>query len=370
MSQSNHISTSTAQLSCLCGAIKESGSLLASPTGTFPLSSEICHCNPCRQSTGNLCISSPPLKSKPSGISLSKLTAYASSKKLVRYFCSTCGSHSFIHTLDGLHGKDYWCVYAGMIQRDPDQVQQGEKWCRDIVKTRSHDWIADTLDGGIVPSLFTINDIDIPLYLENGASNSPVSQEEVLALQTKSDHKRPDLLHAKCHCGAIDLSITTARYDSDTQGVPEDHIPTDRSKYIAYFCACQSCRLGSGAFAFQPWCYIPPSNVTFTGSGISTAEYFDASNQTKEVMKLRSESKMKIYNSSIDVQRTFCGTCGATVFYWADDRLEMIDLAVGILRAEEGAMARQWLAWRFEKDVFDVEATEKGILEAMLAQVL
>lgn len=33
-----------------------------------------------------------------------------------------------------------------------------------------------------------------------------------------------------------------------------------------------------------------------------------------------------------------CGSCGATVFYWCDDRPEVVDVAVGLVRARGGAM--------------------------------
>ena len=75
---------------------------------------------------------------------------------------------------------------------------------------------------------------------------------------------------------------------------------------------------------------------------------------------------MNVYHSSSDVQRTFCGKCSATVFYWCDDRPELIDLAVGILRAEDGAMARQWLEWKWGKVVWKEEATEQAILKEVL----
>jgi hypothetical protein len=54
----------------------------------------------------------------------------------------------------------------------------------------------------------------------------------------------------------------------------------------------------------------------------------------------------KAYRSTEDVVRTFCGTCGATVFYWCKERPEIVDVATGLLRAPEGVMAEKWAVWR------------------------
>ncbi|KAJ5788406.1 hypothetical protein N7457_003396 [Penicillium paradoxum] len=54
----------------------------------------------------------------------------------------------------------------------------------------------------------------------------------------------------------------------------------------------------------------------------------------------------KSYKSSEGVLRTFCGTCGATVFYTCAERPGIVDVAVGILRAPEGVMAENRALWR------------------------
>jgi hypothetical protein len=64
--------------------------------------------------------------------------------------------------------------------------------------------------------------------------------------------------------------------------------------------------------------------------------------------------KMKVYSSSPQVRRGFCGTCGATIFFDHDDRRptekqHVIDVAVGILRSPKDVMATDWLDWRVMK---------------------
>lgn len=55
---------------------------------------------------------------------------------------------------------------------------------------------------------------------------------------------------------------------------------------------------------------------------------------------------MIAYESSEGVRRTFCGTCGATVFYSHKERPGIVDVATGILRAAEGVMLGNWVVWR------------------------
>ena len=80
---------------------------------------------------------------------------------------------------------------------------------------------------------------------------------------------------------------------------------------------------------------------------------------------------LKSYRSSTDVERYFCGTCGATVFFTADDREGLVDAAAGLLDAPEGARAESWLEWRttrlsFREDSLPrAEALTLGVEEGL-----
>ena len=58
--------------------------------------------------------------------------------------------------------------------------------------------------------------------------------------------------------------------------------------------------------------------------------------------------------------------CGATVSYFNSQRPNEVDLAVGILRAEEGSMAKRWLDWEWGRCSFAEESVDKEICEAWL----
>jgi len=144
--------------------------------------------------------------------------------------------------------------------------------------------------------------------------------------------------------------------------VPARHIASDKTKYPALFCACRYDRASSGATLVQPWTYVPPANITFTSAGsgldgdqdssnvtlldiLAVAEFNPPSFGAGASMNISSRMPMTWYRSSHDSTRTFCSVCGATAFYLNDGRPLRANVAVGILRADEGTLARNWLEW-------------------------
>lgn len=51
------------------------------------------------------------------------------------------------------------------------------------------------------------------------------------------------------------------------------------------------------------------------------------------------------YESSPDVFRYFCSSCGATVFWSNKTCLDLIDVSVGLFQTDTGALAEDWLEW-------------------------
>src|ERR1700733_4091679 len=75
---------------------------------------------------------------------------------------------------------------------------------------------------------------------------------------------------------------------------------------------------------------------------------------------------LKHHWSSPDVCRSFCSKCGATVFYWCSQRPDELDLAVGVLRSEEGSMVRRWLEWVWGRCSSVEESIDEEICKAWL----
>lgn len=69
---------------------------------------------------------------------------------------------------------------------------------------------------------------------------------------------------------------------------------------------------------------------------------------------------MKSYRSSDKATRYFCGQCGANVFWIGDERPGLLDVAVGLLDAAEGALARSWLEWRTGRISFKEDANGRA----------
>lgn len=197
-------------------------------------------------------------------------------------------------------------------------------------------------------------------------------------------------------------------------------------KFNACLSARRSDRLSSGAWALQAWCTIPLANIAIAFGGPDDQsqgtmtmtmpltktslfampdpdqdpEHCTPLSQAHDRRELT--SKMTVFSSlpqtGTQTERfAFCTTCGATVFHWSNEqprsqslplpqsqpephRLqpqlepqtqpvtqpqpESIDVAVGILRADEGSLAQDWLEWSWDV-VGAGEALEVGLVQAI-----
>jgi hypothetical protein len=120
------------------------------------------------------------------------------------------------------------------------------------------------------------------------------------------------------------------------------------TKYLAGTCACRSCRLASGV-PVQTWAFVPKVNI----------ELPDGLPWTFASGSLRQ------YNSSQGCYREFCSVCGATAFWHCEERPELVDVSVGLLRAPEGARAGTWLDWWTSRVSFREEALDAPLIEEL-----
>lgn len=158
-------------------------------------------------------------------------------------------------------------------------------------------------------------------------------------------------MRVTCHCGGVDLRVEPPRIDDKHQS---GHATSDLPRYPAGICCCRSCRLGLG-FALQPWTYVPPERI-WTASGDRVLFGPDTKNNGQI-------DKLKHYQSNEHVLRSFCTGCGATIFYQASNRMDVIDISVGIIRSDaENGMVEEWLQW----DRSAVSAGEEAIEEELV----
>ncbi|ETN44850.1 uncharacterized protein HMPREF1541_09725 [Cyphellophora europaea CBS 101466] len=350
------VPTSSAQLNCLCGAITLPGSVLDHPT--FPIPEEICHCNPCRYVSGSLSPAFPRLTSAPPPAVLAKLTCYSSSDRCNRYFCSTCGAHCFV---EHPQVQDEWHCNAGII--DPPASPP----VKDVILITSHAYIDDAIDGGLTPLFLSPTsgyDPSDHLYPEVRGKNA-VKASTVLDMAKKAlSCPLPgpdDTLSAKCHCGGVSLSIERADYVRNPHNVGSSMMPSHPNKYVAWFCVCRSCRLATG-YSLQPMVYVPPAAIRNATNGAPVV-FGRAAKEPGANKGL----KLKHYLSTEDVQRSFCGGCGATVFYTflGESDNGVVDVSAGILRADSGSLAREWVEWRDGYMSHEEECVDKSQAECV-----
>lgn len=71
---------------------------------------------------------------------------------------------------------------------------------------------------------------------------------------------------------------------------------------------------------------------------------------------------LKRYENVEGIWRDFCGTCGATCFWHSDERPDLIDVSVGLLEADTGARAEDWLDWCTERVSFEEHAQNRSLV--------
>lgn len=323
---------------CLCGQVRQNLRLAAT---AFPVQTSLCHCSSCRFTSGVLCTAYLDLACNPS--SFANLTVYHISENVSWLFCTTCGGHVLAHD----NYLDTYKVAAGTIDHS-----------RDVLQIRQHISVADTVDGGLATFLTTI-----------GGRALVVDTQSADQTANATSDRREDKLQARCHCGGVEYHITPANEESlhVSSPWPDLLMPfhsesvdlankqdakwwmrADGNKYLAGTCACTSCRLTAG-FPIQCWAFVPKVNII--GVDLKPIDFRMGSLQQ--------------FESSPGKFRHFCGTCGATVFWRCDERPDLIDVSVGLLRSPKGARAEDWLEWETGRVSFVEMAIDRELVTAL-----
>ncbi|EWY96981.1 hypothetical protein FOYG_05474 [Fusarium oxysporum NRRL 32931] len=323
-------------ITCLCGSVSRHAGETSETEIAFGL--PLCHCNVCRYSTGLLFTSYLPTE-KPR--SFEGLSVFKGVDGSCRYFCSICGCHVYQSHKDQ-DGELRWGVATGVITRSGDSSAR--------VSYTAHQKVDDAIDGGA------------SIWLPLEAQQNPSNRSHSGSFTPKSMH-----LDALCACEAIHLRITrpneasylphraypdlTYPYCSTDESITSN--PSDEKwwikgdKYLAGTCICESCRRASG-FEIQTWAFIPRANIfipSTDGSGSEVALDFES----------LPTGALKSYQSSQGAVRHFCGGCGATVFWRDATDSSVVDVSVGIFRADEGARAENWFHWHKSRISFAEE---------------
>lgn len=316
--------------SCYCGDFKIEVPVLKS---SLPLNAAICHCNRCRWSSGGLCSTYLRLEGYiPEAPVLSRLVAYKTSEKASRYFCPRCSCHVLL--LGDSSDEQRCYVATGCL----DHLEGNVEFTR-------HMYIKDTLDGGF--SDWLTECAGVPME-RNATSTGNLELElgwhdtEILPAS-----ESPGRLQAQCDCSKVKFYLSRPSPSPEQMSAPwpdvlvphnsgpanlhENEIwwlRADKQKFLGGICACNSCRLMHG-FEWIEWAFIPTSDISLDRDG--------------KVPFSREFGTLKAFRSSDNATKRFCAECGATVFWDGDVRPGLIDVAVGLLHASEGARAESWL---------------------------
>ena len=350
-------------ITCLCGCARQEVTLVAE---ALPTKACLCHCDTCRSASGMLCTVYLGLASPPT--SLASLTNYNSSQRVSRFFCGTCGAHVFAE--DKSTGE--YRVCSGTVEHS-----------RDVIGITHHEWVGDTRDGGLATFLTQCGQHGLGAYVEDSEQQmmEPVnnrSSEEPKLVEPRDYFMGSTRLHApplqhrekvlgKCHCGGVEYYVTPPSELSRKlsspwpdllvpyhSGSPENKqdikwwMRAENTKFLAGLCACRSCRLAAG-FPVQSWAFIPKANIIKRDS---TSLDF-------------SLGSLQQYESSVGVFREFCSICGATVFWHCEERPDLIDVSVGLLRSKSGARAEDLLEWETGRVSFKEEALDQELVTSL-----
>ena len=338
------------QIACLCGHTSQTVCLTQS---SEPSVLTLCHCNSCRSTSGELCTSYLTLLSPPT--SFESLVEYPESEHVTRWFCRGCGAHVFVH----LKRLSKFLVASGLLEAASFETQAVEHYCVD-----------DTLDAGASQFLPKIGKQLATYWSGIGKLSQQISLDEhVSRVEPSNQPTKEAKLRAQCHCGGVEYFITSPDESSKDASSPWSDLlvpyhsgsseNTDDvkwwlragdTKFLAGLCACKSCRLGAG-FPIQSWAFVPKSNI-FKSDGSSLSYDIDT---------------LQVYESSPGVYREFCNRCGATVFWHCDERPSVVDVSVGLLKANTGALAQDWLDWATERVSFAEDALDENLIDGLEA---
>lgn len=273
---------------------------------------------------------------------------YEFSKRGIFYHCGTCGSQMFghfWHDADDRSKGDQWDILSGSLQK-----------AEGVFEFQAHEFVADTLDGGFTDFLPSIAGKQLPRW-----SFRPERSEQ-LPLDWRSP-ERPsvesslssDRVHCSCKCGGVEFWIArpSERSKDAKSELPDLTLPyhssqpraddetwwlmDDGKRFLAGVCSCDECRLDSGC-EWVEWAFVPTIDISLDAEGKKPYDLpFGAEQGWGTLKGYQSTKKDK------SVWRYHCSDCGAMVFFTCDSRTDLIDVAVGVIDAPEGARAESLL---------------------------
>jgi hypothetical protein len=359
MASSEDLITLTAN--CLCKANTFTTQVSKSK---LPLEGWACHCESCRHATGAMYTMDAPWPENRTEVNVSGLKAYQFSQKYNILFCPTCSTPMFFANTQ--EPDKELGLFTGTLKNAPG----------DLVKITNHIFVGDTADGGASMWLRKPNadGTEAKRYMERAEDDSG-SPAEAIPYDWPSpdeltgfDVKKEDTVHIWCKCRGVNLLWQPPSYD----GIKSEELPwfvdPNTHKALAGFCACESCRLFGGADVWN-WGFAELKDIKFNGT---QPGFPDSSNALRALIDAKDPSvgTLTYFASSSDAQRYFCSNCSASIFYAWDERNFMVDVAMGILEASDGARAEGSFSWAYGGAISHLEENAGGWRYELLQRVI
>lgn len=336
----------TLNAQCLCKANTFKTQI---PKSKLPLTAYICHCTSCRRVNGGLYTSCLRWTGPLDSIDSSKLKSFAFSPNVDLLFCPTCSTPIF--WVYPKEPEKFLGVLTGVLRNENEN----------LIKFVEQMFLDDTIDGGASIWFRHPNqDGSEAKRFKLGAGEEVPQDWPDAAALTGYEAKKEDAVPVRCKCKGVDFVLHRDTLERKDGEEPPSRIDPKTGKFQADLCPCDSCRLQSGIDIFS-WTFSDMRNISFNES--NTDEKFpETSGRLKELVdaKIPAVGSLTYYNSSPGVYRFFCGTCSACVFYAADSRPKIVDIAVGLLDASDGARAEGLLSWSYGAEMDDRQDGDGG----------
>lgn len=271
------------------------------------------------------------------------------------------------------HSDGHFEVATGTLQVESTQG---------VVEYKSCMWLGDTRDRGAsiwLPSSIDGKKID---RWTGEAGESDLIDSDHFATEPSCTGEAREPVHAHCHCRGVEFWVKPPNHGSEDarSDFPDLMVPYHRGagasqnpdnepwwlrdegkRFLAGTCMCLSCRAASG-FDITFWAFVPNANIFLDKE--CTRKFPEYGERRDN----RYWGTIKSYRSSKGVTRTFCGQCGANVFWDGgkeQGREGLVDVAVGLLAAPSGARAEELLSWWTDRVSFEEDAVNKSLARAL-----
>lgn len=242
----------------------------------------------------------------------------------------------------------------------------------DLIKWGNHIFVEETLDGGATVWLkHNVDGSEVKRFKLDDRRKGPEelsSNWPPAAQLTGYEIRKEDSVPIRCKCGGVDFVLHQGDYANIEEKDVPYNIDPKTHKLLASLCPCDSCRLQAGVDTMT-WTFADMKNISFANGD---ASFPDSAPKLKKRVDENDPAfgTLKYYASSSGVERYFCGRCSACIFYATDERPQIVDIAIGVLRASDGARAEGFLSWPYGSRPEFIEDGNGGWREGVYTRVL